>query len=250
MPTPTPTTSAPSPLPPLPPPTATPTPSPTPTATPTPVPGPGLLSWVLPFEIAGSYDAQTQSQGDISFAGYWVVAPFGGTLGGSLEDYWAVPVDLATANVNTWFEVVPNTVLLASTSGRVDILKNDPVVLDSGPLPVDWQIHLRVGNRGDWIEYDHVVNLLVSDGDFVEIGQPLGNAAPAAIRHGGAEGEKPVDEFEWGLRFVQPGTAIGVCPFGYLTEAEQAKLVDVLETMVALGIPSGNGPCLVQELSG
>ena len=167
-----------------------------------------------------------------------------------MENHWVVPADLDTANVDIWFEVVPGTVLFASTSGRVNIFKNDPVVLESGPLPFDWEIHLRVGSRGDWIEYDHVVNLLVSDGDFVEAGQPLAKAAPAAIRHGGAEGEKPVDEFEWGLRFAQPGTAVGVFPFGYLIEAEQAELMDVLETMESVGFPSGDNPCLVQELSG
>jgi len=147
--------------------------------------------------------------------------------------------------------VLPGTILQASIAGRVRVAKNPVTTTPEGQLfdPQDWEIHIQIGNGPYWIEYDHMVELLVSDGEMVEAGQPLGRASPASIRHGGAEGEKPVDEFEWGLRLGGP-TAIAVCPFGFLMESEQAKLLSVLERMGFLGFPTGPSVCLVEQQSG
>ena len=122
------------------------------------------------------------------------------------------------------------------------------VFLDGKSLKqVQFPGHLARADGTYWVEYDHVVDVLVSDGDFVEAGQPLARAAPASIRHGGPEGEKPVDEFEWGLRRGGQ-TAFGVCPMGFLKEEEQTKLQSVLETMRSLGFPSGDSLCLAEEV--
>ena len=186
------------------------------------------------------------SQGDISYAGFWVIVPFAGTLGDGVDKHWQVG-----DNPDIWFEVVPGTVLRASISGTVSVAKNPTSTTPEGePFdPKDWEVHIQVGNGPYWIEYDHMVDLLVSDGEFVQAGQPLGLASPASIRHGGIEGQKPVDEFEWGLRLGGP-QAVGVCPLGFLTEDEQAKLQSVLQNMTSLGFPSGDSVCLAQETSG
>ena len=181
------------------------------------------------------------SQGDISYAGFWVIGPFAGTLGAGVDKHWEIG-----NNPDIWFEVVPGTVLRASISGIVGVAKNPISTTPEGePFdPKDWEVHIQIGNGPYWIEYDHMVDLLVSDSEFVQAGQPLGLASPASIRHGGLEGEKPVDEFEWGLRLGGP-QAVGICPFGFLTEDEQAKLQSVLQNMASLGFPSGDSVCLV-----
>lgn len=184
------------------------------------------------------------SQGDISFAGYWVIVPFGGTLGAGTAQHWQ-----QGDNPDIWFEVVPGTILRASISGQARVAKNPGGTTPEGdPFEAkDWEIHISIGDGPYWVEYDHVVDVLISDGEFVEAGQPLARAAPASIRHGGPEGEKPVDEFEWGLR--RGGhTAIAICPLGFLKEEEQVKLQSVLETMRSLAFPTGDGVCLSQEV--
>ena len=101
-----------------------------------------------------------------------------------------------------------------------------------------------------WIEYDHVVGLLVEDGQRVEVGQPLARGAPASIQGGGAWGEKDTDEVEWGLRYP-PGNgadARAPCHIQYLTVDDHSKLLGVFETMRMLGWPDYDRVCLVDEI--
>jgi len=190
---------------------------------------PQLLSWILPFRIDESYNPATKSQGEISFAGAWVVTPF------------------STTSIDMVFEVVPGTILRASLGGRVRVLKN-PIgtTPDGQPFdPKDWEIHIAIG-EDFWIEYDHVIDVIVSDGDYVIQGQSLARASPASIRHGGIAGEKPVDELEWGLR-QSGGEAKSACPFIYLKESEQVKLLSVFDNMGSLGFKSITSACLTEE---
>jgi len=189
---------------------------------------PTPLSWILPFEVD-----------EISYAGAFVIIPFGDDLGGG-----ALTPDV-------FFEVEPGTILQASTAGKVSVNRNPIGTTPHGEVydPKDWELLIQIGDGPYWIEYDHVVDVLVSDGDFVEIGQPLARAAPAAIRHSGPQGELPIDEFEWGLR--KGGmTAIGVCPLSYLTVAEQAKLQSFLDNMRLQGFASLESVCLSEETPG
>ncbi len=204
------------------------------------------LTWLLPFRIADAYDPVTMTQGDISYRGFWVVIPFGSAGWAEPPSSWQVG---DTGDI--WFEVVPGTLLRASISGRVSVAKNPVVTTSRGYLydPQDWEVHIQVGNGPYWIEYDHMVELLVLDGELVEAGQLLGRASPASIRHGGPEGEKPVDEFEWGLRLGGP-TATSVCPIGFLMESEQAKLLSVLGRMGTLGFHTGDSACLTEVAGG
>ena len=199
--------------------------------------GPVVNTWVLPFEISESFDKKTKSLGDVSFAGTWVMIPFGKDFG----EY---------RNPDVWFELVPGTILKASYSGKVSVNKNPSFRTPEGELVEanDWEVFILFDD-GHWIEYDHVVELMISDGDFVEIGQPLGKAAPAYMRHGGGiEKEKPVDEIEWGVR-KGGRTATAVCPFKYLKEEEQGKLLLILETMNGQGFETPKEVCLVEEVS-
>ncbi|MBI5061767.1 MAG: hypothetical protein HZB67_05645, partial [Candidatus Aenigmarchaeota archaeon] len=68
-------------------------------------------SWILPFDIGDSYDSGTKSQGQLSYAGSWVVSPFGGRLSRD-KKIWEYNKDA----VDTLFETVPGTILRASTS--------------------------------------------------------------------------------------------------------------------------------------
>jgi len=213
-------------------------PPPPPPPTPPSITEPTPLSWILPFEVSDTYDPTTRSQGDISYAGSFVMIPFGQDIGG-----YGTP--------DIFFEVVPGTILKASLAGRVSVGRNPIGTTPEGePFdPQDWELFIHIGDGPYWLEYDHMVDILVSDGEYVEIGQPLGRASPAAIRHGGSQGELPIDEFEWGLRRGGP-TARAVCTFGYLTQSEQAKLTSVLKNMRSLGFADLPSVCTVQETSG
>ena len=163
---------------------------------------------MLPFDIADIYDPVTRTQGGISYGGDWVIKPYGGTIGERYDDRWQVG-----DNSDIWFEVVPGTLLRASVSGRVSVRTN-PV---SGAPGRDWEVSIQIGNGPYSVGYDHMVEMLVSDGDFVEAGQYLGRASPASFRHGGSEGEKPVEEFEWGMRRVWPTRADSLCAYDFLS---------------------------------
>ena len=137
----------------------TPTPSPTPTATPAPIPQLELGTWLLPFNIGDTYDPTTRAMGDLSFAGNWVITPFGGFVSNGV---------LSTGdNPDIWFEVVPGTVLRASITGIATVTKNPPVVTPEGNVfeSQDWEIHIEFGDEecggfSYWLEYDHVVDVL------------------------------------------------------------------------------------------
>jgi hypothetical protein len=246
-------TSAPAPTPsPVPTPVPTQSPSPTPIPTPTPEPTPTPTSTPDPldfeihllFSIDDVYDAPTRSQGDVSFAGDWVVVPFGGTLG-EVADYW-IPGD----NPDIWFEVVPKTILTASISGQIRASKNPISQTTEGNVydPKDWEIHISIGDGPYYLAYDHFVELEVVDGQFVNAGDPIGRASPAAIRHGGAAGLNQVDEFEWGLSEASSTGAAGLCPYNFLPESDQLKLLTVLPTMRMLGWVPGQSFCLADRI--
>ena len=94
-----------------------------------------------------------------------------------------------------------------------------------------------------WIEYDHVVAPLVQSGDHVDAGQPLAQAAPASLRHGGPSGALPDAEEGGGLR-VPTSTRGAPCPVLWLSESEQSALSAVLAEMAATGFAAGEGLCL------
>ncbi len=180
----------------------------------------------------------------MSFAGDWVIVPFGGDLK-AVSSYWVVG-----NNPDIWFEMVPGTVLTASISGRVIAGRNPISQTPEGDIfdPQDWEVHISIGDGPFYLAYDHVVELQVVDGQLVNAGDPIGRASPAAIRHGGAAGQNKVDEFEWGLRQATPSSAIGLCPYNFLPESDQAMLLSILSTMQSLGFAPGGSPCLVDRI--
>ena len=168
---------------------------------------------ILPFEI-----------NQISYVGSSPMIPFGGGGGGAADIY---------------FYVTPGTILRASAAGKVSLRKNPISRTPEGQLfdPQDWEMQINL-DGGYYLEYDHVINPMVADGDLAAMGQPLAQAAPASIRHGGPQGQLSVDEFEWGLGYSAPERPIRVCPANYLTDEERAKLMNIAN------------PCLAQEAPG
>lgn len=206
-----------------------------------------LGTLVLPFEIGSEYDAASKSMGELSFAGSFVITPFAGGNAFVDENYWSRKE--SGASIDVYFELVPGTMLRAALSGYVEVGKNP--VYENGIDPQDWEIHLRpVDDKNTmWVEYDHVVDVRVEDGQFVEQGDVLARAAPASIRHGGPAGEKPVDEFEWGIRVPSAQGGVSLCAINYLDRATRDKLQYALQVMEEQGFPSGENICLVEELS-
>jgi hypothetical protein len=184
--------------------------------------------------------------GELSFAGDWVIMPFGGfissgvlTLGG---------------NPDIWFEVVPGTILHAAIDGYATVGKNPDAITPEGTVfpSQDWEIHIEFGADGNggyryWVEYDHVVDVLIESGTHVVAGQPLARGAPASIRHGGPSGLNPVEEFEWGLRISNEPA---ICTFPFLVADAQADILRAIEQMTALGFTTGDGPCLLESVGG
>ena len=238
-------------------PTATPTPTPTPTptqvpptvtptleptATPTPTHVPLLDGLILPFPIADSYDEATKSYGGLSYAGNWVIKPFG-----SGENGWTLPTAGEDRNIDIWWEIVPETILVASVSGKVVLLRQELYHEDpEGVYEADWE--LAIIPDGDdiyYVSYDHMVDLMVENGQTVERGQPLGKATPARIQ----------DKFEWGIRrgvgpnWEQSGGGLpwAVCPEPTLIPEHQDFLQRALEQMETLGFPSGDSICWADE---
>ena len=77
--------------------------------------------------------------GDLSYAGEWVITPFGA---------WLNDGQIAVAdNPDRVFEVVPGTVLRASISGYATVSKNPDVVTPEGNVlqSQDWEIHIAFG---------------------------------------------------------------------------------------------------------
>ena len=234
-------TSTPAPTPTPVPPTATPTPT---AATPTPTHVPLLDGLILPFPIADSYDEATKSYGGLSYAGNWVITPFG-----SGENGWTLPTAGEVRNIDIWWEIVPETILVASVSGKVVLLRQELYHEDpEGVYEADWELAIIPDQDKDdiyYVSYDHMVDMMVEDGQTVERGQPLGKATPARIQ----------DKFEWGIRrgvgpnWEQSGGGLPwvVCPEPTLIPEHQDFLQRALEQMETLGFPSGDSICWVDE---
>ena len=204
------------------------TPSPLPVPTPTPVPTATTFDLVLPFKVSREYDPVTRSLGEVSFAGEWILIPFGGTFWQGTIENWN-----AGNNPDIVFEVVPETVLTASISGRVRVDLNPVTTTPEGDVydPKDWEVHIEIANTPYFLGYDHVVELQVVDGQFANVGDSIGRASPAAIRHSGPSGLLPIDEFEWSLKRALSTGAEGKCPLEFMSESEIAKLQKILTTM-------------------
>ena len=174
-----------------------------------------------------------------------MVVPFGGTLGKGVNENWSLG-----NNPDIWFEVVPGTVLTASVSGVVRAEKNPITTTPEGNVfdPKDWEVHISIGDGTFYLAYDHVVELQVVDGQHVSVGDAIGRASPAAIRHGGQAALNQVDEFEWGVREATSNSAIGWCPSLWLTSADQAKLLRLLDVMKAEKVVAGDSVCLVDQI--
>ena len=201
----------------------------------------GAASLQMPFTIGESYDASNKSLGELSYAGSYVIIPFGGHH----FDYW-VPGTVSSIHL----ELVPGTILRAPISGIINIALNDPP--EDGPDGQDYELH--IGPTGDtkdyWVEFDHVVEPQVQTGDYVEVGDPLARAAPASIRHGGPQGENPVEEVEWAVKI--PGNAYeggaAVCVLRYLSEEAKSDFSRAIDVMMQQGFEvTGDMPCFVEE---
>ena len=224
----------------------------TPTAKPAlPTPLTGL---VLPFLTADKYLSDSMSFGELSYAGFYVIGAFGGGWDGA----WWSP-NQEDPNPDLLLELVPGTIVRASVSGTVrqvtrqelDQWQTDP----EGEYDSDWGLQLfPEGNELYQIEYDHLVDLLVHEGQRVEQGDPLGRAAPARIRGGGSSKTRPVDEFEWGIRSSlgpdgasTKGGHYALCTESALIPDHQQFLQQALRQMTALGFPAGPSVCLVSS---
>ena len=195
------------------------------------------------------------SFGELSYAGSYVIGPFGG---GWDPEWWSPNEE--RPNADLLLELVPGTIVRASVSGTVrqvtrqelDQWQTDP----EGEYDVDWALQIfPEANELYQIEYDHLVDLLVHEGQRVEQGDPLGRAAPARIRGGGPSKTRPVDEFEWGIRSsLSPdgapakGGHYALCTESALVAEHQQFLQQALRQMTALGFPAGPSVCLVSRL--
>ena len=230
--------------------TATPKPTKVPPSSPPPFEG-----QILPFPIADSYDEATMSYGGLSYAGSWVILAFGASTATSSN--WGAGWDHPSAgkarNPDMWLEIVPGTIIVASVSGTVRLTRQELYSKDpEGIYEADWELVIfpddevldDFGRTLHWVSYDHMVDMMVEDGQRVEQGQQLGQGAPARI-----------NRFEWGIRrIVGPdgermsgGKPWAVCPEHTLIPEHQEFLKRALEQMVTLGFPSGDSTCLLDE---
>ena len=146
----------------------------------------------------------------------------------------------------------------ASVSGTVRLqiqeLKDHDIEDPEGIYEFDWELVIKPDGRSYYsIVYDHMVDMLVEDGQSVEQGQQLGKAAPARIRHeGGWWVKQPIDEFEWGIRrHVGPNweqSGWSICPESTLIPEHREFLKRVLKKMKELDFPSGESACLLAEI--
>ena len=234
-------------------------PAPAPAPTPAPPPAQKLI---LPFQIADSYNAAEKSYGELSYAGGFVIGAYGGGFGANV---WMVK---GMKNPGFLLEVVPGTVLLAAGSGTVGLVQQDYYEGEIDPEGVynnDWELLLYLDDGLYFVIYDHVVDLLVEDGQRVEQGDPLARARPARV---GVQDcfeddpecrilstKRPVDWLEWGLkRMVGPngermegGEPWSVCWEPFLTPEHQQFLQDALAQMALLDFRSGDSACLTDE---
>ena len=206
------------------------------------------LDLILPFETGSGYDATTQSFGSLTFAGRVPIEPFAG--GG--DDHWTVPGKKAA---EIFFNFVPGTIVIAATAGRIETQKQDLYWED--PLGVythDWELLLYTDTEAElFIDYDHLVDLQVENGQWVEQGDSLGRGTPARLMF---PYEEPFDFFEFGVkgsRYKWPGPRKfepqTYCPEYFLSPEDRQFLQDVLTQMELEGFPSGPTACLTDEFA-
>ena len=231
----------------------------TPPAAPPPPPAQKLI---LPFQIADSYNAAETSYGELSYAGGFVIGAYGGGFG---ADVWRVE---GMQNPDFLLELVPGTVLLASGSGTVGLVQQDYYEGEIDPEGVyngDWELLLYLDDGLYFVIYDHLVDLLVEDGQRVEQGDPLARGRPARVGNQDCWEDdpgcrivgtkRPVDWLEWGLkRMVGPngeamegGEPWSVCWEPFLTPEHQQFLQAALVQMALLDFRSGDSACLTAE---
>jgi hypothetical protein len=224
---------------------------PPPTTTIDPTTPPSLVL-VLPFEIANNYDKIGKAYGALSFAGESPISAFGG---GS-PDQWTVPwAPAPELSIN----LVPGTILRASVAGLIDIVAvqnlyhEDPEGIYTNDFELMIHPEVPEGTNRVMINYDHVVDLQVVDGQWVEQGDPIASGVPMRLMSGT---ERPFDFFEWGVkqsRYNWPGRTTegpqAYCPEPFLIPEHQQFIQDVLVQMELEGFPSGPSICLTDTFA-
>lgn len=192
------------------------------------------ISLILPFE-----------EDEISYEGHFSVTPFGSYL---MEDTFGIERQGEGSTI-FFFEVKPGTILKAAESGRISIRRNK--IYENGVDPMDWELSIRI-NYNTFISYDHIIDLLVGDGEYVIQGQELARASPSSLRHkdpGEIHGQnaKNVDEFEFGIveGIIPP---YGICPYTYLKDDEKVKLDRIIVTANEKGFEVGDKACLKEKI--
>jgi hypothetical protein len=213
---------------------------------------PPSLVLVLPFEIADNYDEAGTAYGALSFAGESPISAFGG---GS-PDLWTVPW---APTPELFINLVPGTTVHASVAGLIDIVAvqnlyhEDPEGIYTNDFELMIYPEVPEGTNRVLINYDHVVNLQVVDGQWVEQGDPIGTGVPMRLMSGA---EQPFDFFEWGVkksRYNWPGRTTegpqAYCPEPFLIPEHQQFIQDVLVQMALEGFPSGPSICLTDTFA-
>ena len=213
------------------------------TTTTTIAPPPLSLVLVLPFDVADSYNETAKTYGALSFAGESPISAFGG----GWPDLWTVPWAPAPELI---INLVPGTTLRASVAGLIEVVVQDLYHEDpQGIYTNDFEIMLSPEDgTGVMVNYDHVVDLQVVDGQWVEQGDPIASGTPMRLMSGI---EQPFEFFEWGLKQSRYGWS-GVttegpqahCPEPFLIPEHQQFIQDVLAQMELEGFPSGPSICL------
>ena len=203
---------------------------------------------VLPFEVADYYDESAKAFGSLSFAGESPISAFGG----GWPDNWTVPYAPAP---ELMINLVPGTILRASVAGLIEVVVQKPYWEDpEGIYSNDFEVMLNPEDSNDaMIVYDHVVDLQVVDGEWVEQGDPIARGAPMRLMSGSDE---PFEFFEWGLkqsRHRWPGVTTegpqAYCPEPFLIPEHQQFIQDVLKQMELTGFPSGSSICLTDSFA-
>jgi len=226
--------------------------SPSKKTTPTPPPSQAL---VFPFEISENYDPMTKSLGGLSYSGSYVIGAF---AGGFDADLWKVR---GKKNPDLLLEMVPGTVLLASGSGTVKITEqqfHEGDVDPEGQYWTDWEVIIYMDNGLYYVVYDHVVDLMVQNGETIEQGDPIGKGRPGRIGAPGSSSlQHDVDWVEWGLNrsvglndgslMDQQLDSWAICWEPYLREDHQVFVQRALRKMGELGFDYGDSVCLTDE---
>ncbi len=174
---------------------------------------PPVLS-VSPIDLTGPYNAVENRYGDVTFAHRDAIIPFGGALGpGRLSmsyEYYtipAAPVRACCDSVVTW------------------MFQNEGLL--------DYEIYTRRSEGATWaIQYDHVLNPTVSEGDRLTAGQVMGESG---------EWSSTIRRFE--LAVIDP-TGLAICPSDFGTTDFNAQHDAILAAMNAQGFGPYASLCL------